>query len=89
MESKAKDYNGELVNLEKTTPKFGYVICDLHRDLVDHNIDFNQFSKTPFGTLYKHNDKINLHIEAMNYKQMIDMSEQRHQAFFRELSLED
>ncbi len=88
MQSKAKNYNGEYVNLEKTTPKFAYIICDMHKDLIEYNIDFNQFRKTPHKTLYKLNEAINLHVEAMSYQQLVDMSEKRHLAFFRELGIE-
>lgn len=89
MESKAKDYNGEYVNLEKTTPKFGYVVCDLHKDLIEHNVNFNGFRQTPYKTLYKLNDVINLHIEVMSYQQLIEMSEKKHLAFFKELGIEN
>jgi hypothetical protein len=88
MESKAKDYNGQYINLEKTTPKFGYVICDLHKDLIEYNTTFNHFRLTPHKTLYKLNDVINLHVEAMSYQQLVEMSERRHLAFFRELGIE-
>ncbi|MEO7047331.1 MAG: hypothetical protein ABI091_18660, partial [Ferruginibacter sp.] len=88
MQSKAKNYNGEYVNLEKTTPKFAYVICDMHKDLIEYNIDFNQFRRTPHKTLYKLNEAINLHVEAMSYQQLVEMSEKRHLAFFRELGIE-
>ena len=88
MESKAKDYNGEYINMEKTTPKFGYIICDLHKDLMDYNTNFNGFRSTPNKTLYKLNDVINLHIEAMSYQQLVEMSEKRHMAFFKELGID-
>ena len=88
MKSKAKNYNGEYIQLEKTTPKFAYIVCDLHKDLIEHNVDFNQFKKTPHRTLYKLNEAINLHVEAMSYQQLIDMSEKRHFAFFKELGIE-
>ncbi|SDH03933.1 Histidine kinase-, DNA gyrase B-, and HSP90-like ATPase [Pedobacter terrae] len=89
MQSKARDYDGELINMEKTTPKFGYVVCDLHKDLVEHNTTFNGFKLTPYKTLYKLNDVINLHIEVMSYQQLIEMSEKKHYAFFKELGLEN
>jgi hypothetical protein len=88
MQSKAKNYNGEYINLEKTTPKFAFIICDMHKDLMEYNVDFNQFRKTPFKTLYKLNEAINLHVEAMSYQQLVEMSEKRHLAFFRELGIE-
>lgn len=89
MKDKARDEEGELLNLEDTTPKFGFVICDLDKGLIDYNIKFNEFRKTPFGTLYKIIQPLNLHIEVMTFQQMITMSEQKHLAFFKELGIND
>jgi hypothetical protein len=89
MDNKARDNNGELLNLEDTTPKFGYIICDIDKGLSEYNIKFNQFRKTPNGTFYKINEQLNLHLEAMTYQQMLLMSEKRHFAFFKELGLDE
>lgn len=89
LENKKRDVNGELLNLEDNTPKFGFIICDLDKDIIAHNTRINGFNKTPNGTLYKIIPTLNLHIEAMTYQQMISMSEKRHQAFFDELGLEN
>lgn len=89
MADKARDEQGELLNLEDTTPKFGFIICDLDKGIIDYNIKFNEFRKTPNNTLYKIITPLNLHIEAMSYQQMISMSEKRHLAFFRELGIDE
>lgn len=89
LKDKAKTSEGELLNLEDTTPKFGFIICDLDKGLTDYNCRFNDFKKTPNGTLFKIISPLNLHIEAMTYRQMTDMSEKRHFAFFKELGLAD
>lgn len=88
MENKARSHDGELLNLEDSTPKFGYIICDIDKGMSDYNTKFNQFRKTPNGTYYKINDQLNLHIEAMTYQQMLLMSEKRHFAFFNELGID-
>jgi len=41
MESKAKSDKGKLLNIEDNTPKFGYIICDLHKDLIEYNRLYN------------------------------------------------
>jgi hypothetical protein len=89
MKDKARDEAGELLNLEDTTPKFGFIICDIDKGLADYNLKFNEFRKTPNGTLYKILTPLNLHIEAMSYQQMILMSEKRHLAFFKELGIDE
>lgn len=82
LESKAKNEKGNFLNIEDSTPKFGYVVCELHRDLVDYNIKHNGFRKTPYGTLYKTNPALNQYIEIMSFEHMIDFAEKRHTAFF-------
>lgn len=88
LESKAKNANGRFLNIQDTTPKFGYVICDLHDDLINHNIKHNYFKRTPHNTLYKINPELNMYIEVMSYETMIDFAEKRHEAFFRALGIE-
>lgn len=87
MESKAKNDKGRFLNIQKTTPKFGYVICDCHKDLEEYNIDFNGFKETPYGTLFKINDKLNMYIEVISYETMIDFAEKRHDSFFQALGI--
>lgn len=89
LESKAKSDKGKLLNIQKTTPKFGYVICDLHKDLVDYNQDFNGFMTTPYGTLFKINSNLNMYIEVMDYDTMLDFAEKRHDSFFQALGIDN
>ncbi|MCU4173951.1 hypothetical protein [Carboxylicivirga sp. N1Y90] len=88
LESKAKSSKGKFLNIENNTPKFGYIICDLHKDLVEYNITRNYFKLTPYGTLYKINPELNLYFEVMSYETMIEFAEKRHDAFFRALGID-
>ncbi|AMA49982.1 hypothetical protein [Flavobacterium covae] len=89
MQSKARSQKGNLLNIEDSTPKFGYIICELNKDLVEHNIKWNGFKKTAHGHLYKVIPELNLHIEVMNYEQMLDFSQKRHHAFFKTLGIDN
>lgn len=89
MESKSKSDKGKLLNIEETTPKFGYIVCDLHKDLIDYNIKNNYFKKTPYGTLYKINTELNQYFEVMSYETMIEFAEKRHDAFFQALGIDN
>lgn len=88
MQSKARSKKGTLLNIEDNTPKFGYIICELNKDNIEHNCKWNGFKKTAHGHLYKINSDLNLHIEVMTYEQMLDFSEKRHQTFFRALGID-
>jgi hypothetical protein len=87
MESKATNDKGRFLNIQDNTPKFGYVICELHKELEDYNVKHNYFKKTPYNTLYKINSELNMYIEVMSYKTMIDFAEKRHDAFFQALGI--
>jgi hypothetical protein len=87
MESKAKNEKGQFLNLQDNTPKFGYVICDLHNELIEYNVKHNYFKKTPYNTLYKINPELNMYIEVMSYQTMLEAAEKRHDAFFRALGI--
>lgn len=89
MESKSKTDKGKLLNIEDATPKFGYIVCDLHKELVDYNIKNNFFKKTPYGTLYKINPELNQYFEVMSYDAMIEFAEKRHDAFFQALGIDN
>lgn len=88
MKSKARSKKGNLLNIENNTPKFGYIICELNKDLIQSNIDWHGFKKSAFGHLYKINPELNMHIEVMTYEQMLDFSEKRHHTFFRALGID-
>lgn len=89
LESKATNDKGKFLNIQKTTPKFGYVICDMHKDLIEYNRDFNGFNKTPHGTLFKINSNLNMYIEVMSYETMVEFAEKRHDSFFQALGIDN
>lgn len=80
-----KNYKGKHVTIEKHTPKFGYVIVDvIPKELREFNID-KGFNPTPYGTLYKIEPGLNLHIEVITFRQLIDSASLRHKPFFDRL----
>lgn len=89
MKSKARSNKGKILNIEDNTPKFGYIICELNKDNIEHNIKWNGFKKSAHGHLYKINPELNIHIEVMSYEQMLDFSEKRHEAFFKALGIDN
>ena len=89
MKSKATNNSGRYLNIQANTPKFGYVLCDLHKELEEHNTNWNGFKRTPHNTFYKINPDVNLYIEVMSYDTMIDFAEERHNAFFKALGIDN
>jgi len=87
-QSKAKNDKGRYIQIQKETPKFGYIVCDLHNDLIDYNINWNGFKKTPHETLYKVNPELNLYFEVIDYNHLVDFAEKRHEAFFKALGID-
>ncbi len=83
LKAKARNAKGRFMNIQKETPKFGYIICDLHQDLIEHNTVWKGFKKTPYGTLYKVNPDLNLYYEVIDYNALIDFAEKRHEVFFK------
>ena len=80
-----KNYKGNQVILDKTTPKFGFIILDvLPTPLVEYNRD-KGWEKTPFGTYFKILPKLNMHIEVMTFRKLLDVSKSRHLTFFDKL----
>lgn len=80
-----KNYKGNHVVVGKATPKYGYLIMDvIPPQLADFNID-KGFGKTPFGTYYKLYDKLNLHLEVLTFRTLIESAEKRHTPFFDKL----
>lgn len=80
-----KNYKGNPIILGKSTPKFGYIILDvLPIPLIEYNRD-KGWEKTPFGTYFKIRPKLNLHIEVMTFRQLIDVAKERHSPFFNKL----
>ena len=80
-----KNYKGKQVIIDKTTPKFGYVILDvIPKPLETYNQD-KGWHKTPFGSFYKMLDGLNLHIEVMTFSKLIETAQKRHNPFFDKL----
>ncbi|HEV3412759.1 MAG TPA: hypothetical protein VG101_09785 [Puia sp.] len=80
-----KNYKGRQVIVHKETPKFGYVVVDvIPPRLKEYNLG-KGYKQTPFGTLYKIEPEMNLHIEVITFQQLIDAVEKRHAPFFEKL----
>jgi hypothetical protein len=80
-----KNYKGRQVIVHKETPKFGYVVVDvIPPRLKEYNLG-KGYKQTPFGTLYKIEPEMNLHIEVITFQQLIDAVEKRHAPFFERL----
>jgi hypothetical protein len=83
-----KNYRGNFVNITSTTPKFGYVIMDvIDKQLEDYNLTHG-WKKTPFGSYYKINPDLNLHIEAITFQNLLKNVEKRMSPFFDHLFTE-
>ena len=80
-----KNYKGNQVVIHKTTPKYGFVIMDvIPHQLSEYNMD-RGWQKTPFGSYFKIEPAINLHIEVMTFRKLLDFSKERHNPFFDKL----
>ena len=80
-----KNDKGKSIRIDKTTPKFGYVILDVIPALLeDYNIG-KGWRKTPFGSFYKMQDGINLHIEVLTFSKLIEFARKKHNPFFDKL----
>jgi len=83
-----KDSNGGKIQIEPTTPKFGYIICNVDKKLKAFNKNWNDFKETPYNTLFKLLPEQNLYIEVLTFKQLLDNAEKKHLAFFKALEVE-
>ncbi len=80
-----RNQKGRQVIVEKSTPKFGYIVVDfIPPKLKEYNID-QGYKVTPFGTLFKPKPELNLHIEVITFEQLIKAVEDRHAPFFDKL----
>lgn len=84
-----KDSNGGKIQIESTTPKFGYIICNVDKKVKAYNKNWNNFKETPYGTLFKLLPDQNLYIEVLTFKQLLDNAEKKHLAFFKALEIQD
>lgn len=80
-----KNYKGNHVVVQKTTPKFGYVVLDvIPPQLASYNED-KGWKRTPFGTYFKIEPETNLHIEVLTFRKLLDFATSRHNPFFDRL----
>ena len=71
--------------MTKDTPKFGYVVMDeMPERLIEYNLS-HQWRKTPFGSYYKINPDLNLHIEALDFQTLLRNAKERNNPFFDHL----
>ena len=80
-----KNYKGNQVIIKETTPKFGFVILDLIPDALAKFNKNKGWKMTPFGTYFKIEPEINLHIEVMTFRKLLEFSNNRHNPFFDKL----
>ncbi len=80
-----KNYKGNQVVVKNTTPKFGFVILDLIPEPLALYNKNKGWKMTPFGTFFKIEPEINLHIEVMTFRKLLEFSKNRHSPFFDKL----
>jgi hypothetical protein len=80
-----KNYKGNQVIITENTPKFGFIILDVIPSLLAKFNEGKGWKKTPFGTYYKIQPELNMHIEVMTFRVLLDIAQNRHSAFFDKL----
>ncbi len=80
-----KNYKGNQIILKETTPKFGYIILDFIPEPLARYNKNKGWKATPFGTYFKIEAELNLHLEVMTFRQLLEASKQRHNPFFDKL----
>lgn len=80
-----KNYKGNQIILKETTPKFGYIILDIIPEPLARYNKNKGWKATPFGTYFKIEAELNLHLEVMTFRQLLEASKQRHNPFFDKL----
>ncbi len=84
-EKKKKNYRGNKVTITPETPKFGFIVMDeMPSQLVEYN-KLKGWRRTPFGSFYKINPELNLHIEAMDFQCLLKNAQERNNPFFDHL----
>lgn len=80
-----KNYKGNQILIQQTTPKFGYVIVDvIPPQLETYNLN-KGWHKTPFNSYYKIIGELNMHIEVITFSNLLRNAEKRHNPFFDKL----
>lgn len=84
-EKKKKNWKGQKVHVTENTPKFGYVVMDEMPEELIHYNKHHQWRETPFGSYYKINPDLNLHIEAIDFQTLLKNARERNNPFFDHL----
>lgn len=80
-----KNYKGNQVIITENTPKFGFIVLDVIPPILAKFNEGKGWKKTPFGTYYKIQSELNMHIEVMTFRKLLDIAQNRHSAFFDKL----
>lgn len=84
-EKDKKNYRGNVVKVDRDTPKFGYVIMDeMPEQLIRYNED-KGWRKTPYHSYYKINSSLNMHIETIMFQDLLRNAKERNNPFFDHL----
>lgn len=84
-EKDKKNYRGQKITITPDTPKYGFIIMDeMPSQLIEYN-KLKGWRKTPFGSYYKINPDLNLHIEAMDFQCLLKNAQERNNPFFDHL----
>lgn len=86
--SKKTNYRGNPVDIKDTTPKFGYIIVDRIDDELERYNLHHGWKKTPFGSFYKINPELNLHLETITFQNLLKNIEKRMNPFFDNLFID-
>ena len=88
MDGKTTTYRGRDIEIEKTTPKFGYIICKISKEISKELREWKGYKFTPNKTLFKYWGEINLCIEIMTFEQILRFAKERHKIFFKMLGID-
>lgn len=88
MTGDSKTYKGKLIEVDKNTPKFGYIVCAITKSLREDLIQWQGYKETPNQTLFKYLPDVNMHLEVMSFQHIYKSANERHKAFFRMLGID-
>jgi hypothetical protein len=83
----AETHSGRPFNVNMNTPKFGYVICDIDKE-IKNELEMSGYEISPKDSYFKYEKGLNLFIEVMNYDQLLEDANLRHKAFFTQLGIQ-
>lgn len=88
LDGKVKDRNGRFINIERSTPFYVYIVCDITRSLekILHN---REYTKTPDGLGYFRfkNQYYNAYIEVLPFDKVLKDAQKRNRILFDKLGI--